>query len=165
MDKDSESFFRDGVAKFAEARATVAAYEDVARLKVAEVVREKAGRLWGKAGKVEVLKHRFGRGDDDGHVAYAHVLGTFPGAKVTWELGIWWAHPEDGDQVWVYVQCREGPAQLKEKWAVTPKGSNDEWDSYERGLSVCWTPGEAIEDTFTRLIDEAASQLKVLAKS
>jgi hypothetical protein len=75
IDEATELFFREGVFRYAEARATVSAYEGAAAAKVADIARARTHRLLGTNGKAEVAAAGVVNGDNGGRVAYAHFAG------------------------------------------------------------------------------------------
>lgn len=165
-DDAAEQFLRDGIFRYAEAHATVASYEEAAEAKVREVARDATSRLLKKGGSAKVEGSGFCNGDAGGRVAYAHFPGAFGSKDVTWEIGIWWAHPSDGNAVSVYAECWRGPDQLtKEQWAVPPKNVPGTWEAYDGGINLQLQPGDDIAAAFKRLLDEVAAQSEGNGKS
>lgn len=165
MDDVTEKFLREGLARYAEARATVDEYESAATDKVAEAAKNLTGRLRGAKGKATVTANNFCKGDNNGRVAYAHFSCRAGAAEVTWEVGIWWPHPGDGGQPAVYIQCMKGPDWLKrEEWAKAPASPRGAWEAFNGGLHLELEPNADIDAAFGQLLDEAAEQLEALAK-
>ncbi len=162
MNKEAEKFFREGVFRYAETRATVDAYEQVAKTKIVEVARDRTARIRGNASKELAPGHNsgFAMGDDNGLVAWAYLPASVGGEKVVWEIGIWWAHPDDSSDVCVYMQCHQGPGWLKKTWAELPSRNRDGWECFNRGLALRLAFDDTVEDAFDRLFNEAAGQLK-----
>lgn len=164
MDEQTEKFLREGLSRYAEAQATVAGYESAAVGKVAEAVRKRSERLRGAKGKATIVANNFCKGDNNGRIAYAHFAGIVGGAEVTWETGIWWAHPNDGGQPEVYLECRKGPEWLtREVWANAPTSPRGAWEAYKGGLNMSLADAD-IDEAFSRLFDEAADLAHALAK-
>lgn len=158
-DDATEQFLRDGIFRYAEAHATVASYEEAAEAKVREVARDATSRLLKKSGSAKVEGSGFCNGDAGGRVAYAHFPGVFGANDVTWEIGIWWAHPSDGNAVTVYAECWKGPDHLtKEQWPVPLKNVPGTWEAYGGGISLQLQPSDEIDAAFKRLLDEVADQ-------
>jgi hypothetical protein len=166
VDEQTEKFLRDGLSRYAEAQATVAGYESAAVGKVAEAVRKRSEQLRGANGKATLIANNFCKGDDNGRVAYAHFAGIVSGEAVMWETGIWWAHPNDGGQPAVYIQCMKGPDWLRtEVWAKAPASPRGVWEAYKSGLHRSLPAGADIDEAFARLFDEAADQVHAVAKT
>jgi hypothetical protein len=164
-DGATEQFFRDGIFRYAEAHATVAAFETAATAKVADAARAHATRLIESGEKVKVDGNNVVNGDENGRIAYAHFPGRHAGQDVVWEIGIWWAHASDGNRVVVYAECWQGPKHLtKEQWATTPQANPEKWLAYKGGLHFKIAPGDDIDEAFKRLFDEVARQSAALAK-
>lgn len=158
MESAAERFFREGVFRYAEARALVASYESTAQDKVADVAMNLTARLLRPKAKPKIIGKGFCNGDDGGRVAYATFPGQLGGEEVSWEIGIWWAHPSDGNDVVVYAECWKGPDHLaKETWAHEPR-STGKWVPYAGGLHLHLEPGEDVEQAFRKLLDEVADQ-------
>lgn len=157
-DEISERFILEGLFKYAEAQATVAAFEEAVRSKLQEIARPENARPLGmKSGtKVGV---GFCAATGGGRAAYVTFPGEFRGDSVTWEVGIWWQHPSDGRRVAVYAECLDGPAHLvKKRWATLPRSATGEWGSYEGGLDLTLQPNMEIDAAFKILFNEIANQ-------
>jgi hypothetical protein len=82
---------------------------------------------------------------------------------VTWEIGIWWAHPKHGNDVVVYAECVEGPDALRKKeWALPPRSQGEGWKSFRAGLQLELTQEMDLDSAFARLLNEVAAQLKAI---
>jgi hypothetical protein len=167
MNKEAEQFLQEGIFRYADAYATVAAFEKVARAKVEEVARDRTAKIRGGASKELVETRRsqdvaWGTGYL-GRVAWATFPGTVSGEKVIWETGIWWEDPDTGSDVSVYLECsdsKKGPPWLKTSWAKLPERNADEWNCYEKGLELRLAADVTVEKAFDCLFEEAARQLK-----
>lgn len=160
MDSDeaSDRFLCEGLFRYAGARATVVSFEEAIEEKVVEIVTRAASTLVN--GKNVIIDARnVCNGDEGGRVAYTHFRGEFAGDPVTWELGIWWQHPSDGDEVCVYAECWKGPKELTHVvWAKPPDDPTHRWTPYKGGLNLSLTRDEALEDVFKLLVSEVAKQ-------
>lgn len=90
IDDAAEKFFNEGVSRYAQARATVVAFEQAAAAKVAQVARTRAQRLLAPNAKAKVIGNGVVNGDNGGRAAYAQFKGKFGAEDVT---------PGDGDVV------------------------------------------------------------------
>jgi hypothetical protein len=154
----AERFLREGLFKYAEARATVVSFEDAIDDEVVSLATAAKARL-GAAVGTEIEAHGVCNGDEGGRVAYTHFRGIFGTEPVTWELGVWWQHPSDGDSVAVYAECWKGPSKLtREVWAKAPEDPARVWEAYRGGLNVLLRRDDDLAATFERLVREVAKQ-------
>lgn len=164
MDSANEKFLSEGLNRYAEAQATVKAYEDRAADKVGEIAKDETERLRGKKGKAKVLYNNVCYGESGGRAAYAQFMGTWRGEDVKWETGIWWEHPSKGMRVVAYLECLDGPDALTdETWAEAPRSVPGNWETFRKGLHIELDPKQDITVQFRRLLDEAAAQLDALS--
>jgi hypothetical protein len=163
VDSATEKFLSEGLSRFAEAQATVKAYEEAAAEKVGEIAEGDTERLRGKKGKAKILYNNVCYGEAGGRVAYAQFMGVWRREDVKWETGIWWEHPSKGTTVAAYVECRDGPDALEdETWAKPPGSAPGKWEAFKSGLQVELDPMQDITAQFRRLLDEAAAQLEAM---
>ncbi len=154
-------FIHDGLFRYAAARATVLSFEDAVKDRVAEIVADSASPLTQADRRPKVEDFGLSKGDDGGRVAYAQFRGRLGSEAVTWEFGIWWEDPADGEKVEVYGECVAGPRHLTQKeWAEVPKGAEREWSAYRGSMHLVVRPGDDLKASFRRLISEVAKQAK-----
>jgi hypothetical protein len=156
-----EQFLRSGLSRYAEARATVDAYEFAIKTKM-EHVAGHAVATYKVVSSPKVDRPNFTKAVQSGRAGYVDVAGKVMGKSVTWQLGIWWQDPADGAKTAVYAEYCEGPAALTAKWTVVPTDGK-KWHAYPGGLHLVVTEADDIDEAFTTLLAEFERQLLALA--
>lgn len=160
----AERFLSEGTFKYAEAYATVMAFEAAIEEKVAEIVSREGFRIPGTKANVTVKSGLCNAVGNDGRVAYALFRGELGGEGVKWEVGIWWQQPAAGKKVHLYAECNEGPERFTDgRWASVAKGNAEGFEAYEGGINLSLEPGQDLTKRFRALLDEVARQAHGLA--
>lgn len=160
----AERFLSEGTFRYAEAYATVMAFEAAIRDKVAEIASREGPRIPGTKSHVNVTSGVCNASGKDGRVAYARFRGELGGEGVKWEIGIWWQQPSAGKEIHLYAECCEGPDRFTgARWASVAKGSTEGFESYVAGVNLKLEPGRDLTKGFRSLLDEVARQSHRLA--
>ena len=164
MPSAAEQFLVVGMSRYAEAYATVMAFEAAIRERVGEIASREGPRIPGTKSNVKVTSGVCNASGKEGRVAYAQFRGELGGEGVKWEIGIWWQQPSAGKEIQLYAECCEGPERFTgSRWASVAKGNPEGFEAYVAGIGLRLEPGRDLTKGFRSLLDEVARQSHALA--